>query len=193
MKKIFIGILFISFIQSSYSQQVYSSQINTTGHIQIDNKLFEIPKFDTRRIYGLTYSTFVPGSGQYYLGHKTKGAVFAVSFISSLVGALVSHNNFIGNRERIQALQFEYLNADRFTLSEYLWKQMVSVHDEQKLHERSRNIFLGLTISIWTFNMIDYIFFTKDKGPVEFSYNYNLQDGFSLFSISVPINLTDKR
>lgn len=144
--------------------------------------------FTPRRITGLAYSFFIPGSGQIYLGHKTKGMIFAVSFFTGLVGSIVSQNNFIGNRERIQSLQFEYLNADRFTLADYYWKQMVSVHDEQKLHERSRNIFTIATILVWTVNLVDYIFLSDDKGPVEFSsIQQSNNNNYNVVSISIPL------
>lgn len=151
-------------------------------------ELFKFPRFDSRRITGLAYSSFVPGSGQIYLGHTTKGAAFAISFFTSLVGAVVSQNNFIGNGERIKSLEYEYLNADRYTLAEYYWKQMVSVHEEQKRHEKARNIFIIATASIWTVNIVDYLFFTKDKGPIEFSLNYDSHNRNSIsFSMSVPL------
>lgn len=141
-----------------------------------------------RRLTGLAYSFFVPGSGQIYLGHQTKGMIFAVSFFTSLVGAIVSQNNFIGNQERIQSLQFEYLNADRFTLADYYWKQMVSVHDEQKLHEKTRNIFTVATILIWSVNLVDYIFLSDDKGPIEFSsIQQSTHNNYNLVSISIPL------
>lgn len=154
----------------------------------VDQKLGFQSLFTPRRITGFAYSFFVPGSGQIYLGHKTKGMIFAVSFFTGLVGAIVSQNNFIGNRERIQSLQFEYLNADRFTLADYYWKQMISVHDEQKLHERARNIFTVATILVWSFNLVDYIFLSDDKGPVEFSsIQQTSHNDYNLVSISIPL------
>lgn len=189
MKSKIITITFIVIllnISNAQSLQNLSESKINDDKIEL-KEIFKLPRFDSRRITGLAYSSFVPGSGQIYLGHKTKGAAFAVSFFTGLVGTIVSQNNFIGNRERIQSLQFDYLNADRYTLAEYYWKQMVSVHNEQKTHERARNIFAVATALIWTFNLVDYIFLTEDKGPIEFSYNQNLNNSYSILSISVPI------
>lgn len=189
MKSKIITITFIVIllnISNAQSLQNLSESKINDDKIEL-KEIFKLPRFDSRRITGLAYSSFVPGSGQIYLGHKTKGAAFAVSFFTGLVGTIVSQNNFIGNRERIQSLQFDYLNADRYTLAEYYWKQMVSVHNEQKTHERARNIFAVATALIWTFNLVDYIFLTEDKGPIEFSYNQNLKNSYSILSISVPI------
>ncbi|GEM_PF-1601600 len=189
MKKLYVFFTFFCFVHILSAQYSFELDYNKSEDNQLNfYNLIDIEKFDSRRITGLVYSIFIPGSGQFYLGQKTKGALFAVTFISSLVGTLVSHNNFIGNRERIQSLEFEYLNSDRYTLSEYYWQQMVTVHSEQKLHEKSRNIFIASSIAIWTMNMIDYLFFTKDKGPIEFSSNFHLMNRSLLFSISVPIN-----
>jgi len=190
MKKlILVALIFfmfnISYAQSNsnYTYQIYQELRSNKNK----KELFELPQFNSRRLTGLAYSVFVPGSGQIYLGHQTKGAAFAVTFFTGLVGAIVSQNNFIGNRERIQSLQFDYLNADRFTLADYYWKQMVDVHNEQKMHERSRNIFTAATIFIWSLNLVDYIFWTEDKGPVEFSYRSYNKLG-NVFSIAIPLN-----
>lgn len=191
MKKNIITLLLIIFTYNILNAQ---NDINSLINLNLMNKdegneLFNVPRFDTRRITGLAYSILVPGSGQIYLGHTTKGAAIAVGFFTGLVGAMVSQNNFIGNRERIQTLQYEYLNSDRFTLAEYYWKQMVSVHNEQKTHEKSRNLFALATAVIWSVNIIDYLFFTKDKGPIEFSLNPNTQNNsFIYFTVTVPLN-----
>lgn len=188
-RELIIVILSILFINILYAQSFqnlsYENSVQDKSGLK---EIFKLPKFDSRRITGLAYSSFVPGSGQIYLGHKTKGAAFAVGFFTSLIGTIVSQNNFIGNRERIQSLQFDYLNADRYTLAEYYWQQMVSVHNEQKIHERARNIFAIATGLIWTFNIVDYLFFTEDKGPIEFSYKNNLNNAYTFFSIAVPLN-----
>lgn len=190
MKKFILFVLIfymfnISYAQnnSNYTYQVYQEFRSNKSK----KELFEIPKFNPRRITGLTYSVFVPGSGQIYLGHQTKGAAFAVTFFTGLVGAIVSQNNFIGNRERLETLQFDYLNADRYTLADYYWKQMVDVHNEQKMHERARNIFTAATVFVWSLNLIDYIFWTDDKGPIEFSYKTDNNFG-NIFSIAIPLN-----
>jgi len=190
IRKIILLFLILLMVNISYAQSSsnYTYQIYQELKLNKNRKeLFELPRFDSRRITGLAYSVFVPGSGQIYLGHYTKGSAFAVTFFTSLVGAVVSQNNFIGNRERIQTLQFDYLNSDRYTLADYYWKQMVSVHNEQKMHEKTRNIFTAITIFVWSLNLVDYLFWTVDKGPVEFSYKSD--DSFGhIFSIAIPLN-----
>lgn len=190
IKKVFLLVLFLSVLNISYAQSGsnFSNQIYQELRSNKNKKeLFQLPRFDSRRITGLAYSVFVPGSGQIYLGHQTKGAAFAVTFFTGLVGAIVSQNNFIGNRERLQSLEFDYLNADRFTLADYYWKQMVSVRDEQKMHEKARNIFTAATIFMWSLNLVDYLFWTEDKGPIEFSYKSDYNKGH-LISIAIPLN-----
>lgn len=188
-QKIITTLILLLVINISNAQS--SNNLSDENLINDEQKISEIlkfPKLDARRVTGLAYSSIVPGSGQIYLGYKTKGAAFAIGFFTGLVGTIVSHNNFIGNRERIQSLQFDYLNADRYTLAEYYWKQMVSVHNEQKTNERARNIFMISTGLIWTLNIIDYLFFTEDKGPIEFSNNNSFNNSFSILSITVPLN-----
>lgn len=192
IKKFFFVALVLFMFNISYSQSISNSNFTYQIYQELKSnknkkELFELPRFDSRRITGLAYSIFVPGSGQIYLGHQTKGAAFAVTFFTGLVGAIVSQNNFIGNRERIQSLQFDYLNADRYTLADYYWNQMLSVHNDQKMHERARNIFTAATIFVWSLNLIDYLFWTEDKGPIEFSYKTNENSGH-IFSIAIPLN-----
>ncbi|MGB9664149.1 MAG: DUF5683 domain-containing protein [Ignavibacteria bacterium] len=192
VKKLLFIVLVLFIFNISYSQSLsvsnYSYQIQQELKSSKNKKgLFELTRFDSRRITGLAYSVFVPGSGQIYLGHQRKGAAFALTFFTGLVGAIVSQNNFVGNRERIQSLQFDYLNSDRFTLADYYWKQMVSVHNEQKMHERARNIFIAATVFVWSLNLFDYLFWTDDKGPIEFSYKSDNNSG-NVFSIAIPLN-----
>jgi TM2 domain-containing membrane protein YozV len=188
VKKILTIIFIILSIQNLNGQTLSSQNINPE---ESSNKKFfsdlKLPEFTPRRLTGLAYSCFVPGSGQIYLGYKTKGAAFAIGFFTGLVGAVVAQNNYIGNRERIESLQFDYLNADRYTLAEYYWKQMVSVHNEQKTHERARNIFAIATAILWTANILDYLFLTEDKGPIEFSYQNDFNNSNTLISVKIPI------
>lgn len=198
MKKIqLILILNILFFNYILAQEIYFQEQNLYKDEKLKTNLISVPEFTPRRITGLVYSTFIPGSGQIYLGSKTKGSFIALAYITSLVGAVVSQNNFIGNRERIESLQFEYLNADRYTLAEYYWKQMLNVHEEQKLHEKARNVFTLMTVFVWTINIIDYIFLTKDRGPTEFSQSLHLnslaKDDFSIFSVSLPLKIWDAK
>jgi hypothetical protein len=64
---------------------------------------------------------------------------------------------------------------------------MVSVHNEQKTHERARNIFAIATAVLWTANILDYLFLTKDKGPIEFSYQNDFNNSNTLISVKIPI------
>ncbi len=183
-----IIITFFLLVSLSFAQFQEDNFNQKTKKAESIIELFKVPKFDSRRITGLVYSTFVPGSGQIYLGSKTKGSLFALGFFTGVVGTAVSQNNFIGNRERIESLKFEYLNADRFTQAEYYWKQMVDVHNEQKMHERARDIFIVSTVILWAFNLIDYIFLTQDKGPIEFSSNNSIPTN-SITIVNISLNL----
>ncbi|MBM4174570.1 MAG: hypothetical protein FJ213_00110 [Ignavibacteria bacterium] len=152
-----------------------------------------MPEWNVRKITGLAYSTFVPGSGQFYLGHKLKGSLITVGFLASFVTAIVSHNNFISNRERLDNLKYEYYSADRYALAEELWKQIKEVHDEQKVNERKRTISSFISAGIWALNIIDYLFFTDDLGVADFSNTLKINDNListdlqTIFSIRVPL------
>ena len=183
--------------QITYSQSLSNKLSNGTMNQNIKIAAAEptplLPEWNTRRITGLAYSTFVPGSGQFYLGHKLKGSLITVGFLASSVTAIVSHNNFIANRERLDNLKFDYYGADRYALAEELWVQIKEVNDEQKVNEKKRTISTYIAAGIWVLNIIDYLFFTDDFGVADFSNNLNINNNFALtdlrniISIKIPL------
>lgn len=163
-------------VLSAHSLIKFDTESNFKETIKSQKDLFSFPEMNTRRITGLAYSTFVPGSGQFYLGHKLKGSLITVGFFGSLITTIVSHNNFIGNKERLDNLKFDYYNADKYSLAEELWLQIKEVHEEQKMNEKNRNIFIYVTIGLWALNIFDYLFLTDDLGVTDFALNQNHPD-----------------
>jgi TM2 domain-containing membrane protein YozV len=120
--------------------------------------------FNQRKVTALVYSTFIPGAGQFYLGHKVKGVFFTLATFGSLVTTIVSQNNLVGGNERLENLELQYLNTMNWERADQLWQEMLQVKaDIGKDYER-RNLFLGVTVGIWVANIIDVLFFTSDKG-----------------------------
>lgn len=144
----------------------------------------------SRRITGLAYSVFIPGSGQYFLGHKLKGALLTLGFIGSLVTTVVSANDFIGNRERMDNLKIQYQSADKYSAAENIWKQIVDVHDQQVANQKRRDIFMIVSAVLWTYNIVDYIFLTEDLGIQDFAQNKNnVKNNFVDFNL-ISFNIT---
>lgn len=128
--------------------------------------------FSKRKLTALTYSTFIPGAGQFYLGYKLKGAIFTLSAFGSLVTTIVSHNNLIGGNERLENLEIQYQSTLNWEKAEQIWQEMLQVKSDIDKDYKRRNLFLGITIGVWVANIIDVLFFTSDKGTGDiFGFN----------------------
>jgi TM2 domain-containing membrane protein YozV len=120
--------------------------------------------FNQRKVTALVYSTFIPGAGQFYLGHKVKGVFFTLATFGSLVTTIVSQNNLVGGNERLENLELQYLNTMNWERADQLWQEMLQVKADIDKDYKRRNLFLGVTVGIWVANIIDVLFFTPDKG-----------------------------
>lgn len=117
-----------------------------------------------RKLTALTYSVFIPGAGQFYLGHKIKGAVFTLTTFGSLITAVVSQNNLVGGNERLENLEIQYQSTMNWERAEQIWQEMLQVKAGIDRDYKRRNLFLGITAGLWAVNIIDVLFFTTDKG-----------------------------
>jgi len=120
--------------------------------------------FNQKKVTALVYSTFIPGAGQFYLGHKLKGVFFTLTAFGSLVTTIVSQNNLVGGNERLENLEMQYLNTMNWERADQLWQEMLQVKADIDKDYKRRNLFLGVTAGIWVVNIIDVLFFTSDKG-----------------------------
>src|SRR5690554_1193007 len=80
--------------------------------------------FSSRRTKSIIYSTFVPGSGQTFLGNELKGIGFTTAFFGTALTAILAHNNMIGRDDRIQALTQTYLTTGDYKTAEQVWAQI---------------------------------------------------------------------
>lgn len=117
-----------------------------------------------RKLTALVYSTFIPGAGQFYLGHKIKGTFFTLTTFGSLVATIVSQNNLVGGNERLENLEMQYISTMNWEKAEQIWQEMVRVKSDIDRDYKRRNLFLGITVGIWVANIIDVLFFTSEKG-----------------------------
>lgn len=122
------------------------------------------PFVSKRKLTALIYSTFIPGAGQFYLGHKLKGTAFTLTAFGSLVITIVSQNNLIGGNERLENLEIQYQSTMNWEKAEQIWQEMLQVKSDIDKDYKRRNLFLGITAGIWVANIIDVLFFTSDKG-----------------------------
>lgn len=141
---------------------------DTTAHVaSSDRPFFEI-RWSERKLTGLVLSSIVPGSGQTYLGHQTKGALFTLGTLGSALVAGLSENNVIGRNERLDELKAQYATAIRYVDSDVLWRKMVETKEILDRNRRQRDRFVRIAAVLWVANVVDVLFFTDDEGEKTF-------------------------
>ncbi len=182
-KRIFLAIILIQSL--SLAQFNYK---NNFLNLRDDNGLLS-----KRKLTALTYSTFIPGAGQFYLGHKLKGAIFTLVAFGSLTTTIISHNNLVGANERLENLEIQYQSTLNWEKAEQIWQEMLQVKSDADRDYKRRNLFLKITIGVWIANIIDVLFFTSDKGAGDiFGFNgttIEVEKIDNRFAISTKIEL----
>lgn len=133
-----------------------------------------------RRVVGLIFSTLIPGSGQSYLGHTEKGAAFTLATFGSALVAGLSESNVVGRNERLDELKSLYRVATSYVGADSIWSQMVETKGILDKDTRRRDVFIKLAVALWVANVLDYLFFTEDKGEKTFGFLPGKENSFAL-------------
>jgi hypothetical protein len=121
-----------------------------------------------RKLTAVTLSTILPGTGQSYLGHRTKGASLTVATFGCGLIAALSENNVIGRNERLDELKAAYALSGKWETSNELWLQMKETKEILDRDAKRRDLFLKVTAFLWIVNVVDVVFFTDDLGENAF-------------------------
>lgn len=124
--------------------------------------------WSTRKTRAVILSTIIPGSGQSYLGHTTKGTVLTLGFFGSGLVTLLAENNTIGRNERLTELSALYEQSVNWVEAEALWRQMLETRDIQAKDVKRRDLFLKFTAAFWIASVVDAVFFSEDLGEQAF-------------------------
>lgn len=138
---------------------------------QTDERDFFDVDFTPRRAKAAIFSTFVPGSGQTYLGDEIKGLGITLAFYGTALAAVIAHNNAQGREERIKVLTQEYNSKGNYNDAEKVWQSILGEKADRDNDYKRRSIFAWSAAVIWAFNVFDVIFLTDDKGENQFSMN----------------------
>jgi len=179
-----VSVVFRSFVADSAVQQIPSA-------------LNDISGLTDRRTTALLYSFVVPGSGQTMLGEPYKGVGITLTAFGSLLTSIISHNNFIARNERLDALEFQYANAESWINADYSYQEMRSAHQQLQRDRNRRDLFIVVTAVVWSLNIVDVLYNTEDHGESLFSLN-SLQNNSPvsavhdsphnpLFTLSLPL------
>jgi TM2 domain-containing membrane protein YozV len=139
------------------------SQLNNTP---APSKLVDL---NSRKFRAIVFSTFVPGSGQTFLGNQLKGIGFTLGFYGTVVTAVLAHANMVSREERIEVLTKEYRAAGNFPTAERVWQRIEFERGNRDNDHDRRQIFTIAAAGVWVLNMIDIIFLSSDAGLDEFA------------------------
>lgn len=119
--------------------------------------------FDDRKTKAVLYSVFVPGSGQYTLGHYLKGTAITLAFFGTGLTAVIAHNNFTGSEDRLKVLTEEYKASGGFAQAERAWQSIQTEKLKRDNDYKRRQMFTYAAIGVWVYNIIDVIFFSEER------------------------------
>jgi len=124
--------------------------------------------FSSKRMRtALIMSVIVPGAGQTYLGHSTKGALLSFLALGSVVGGYVFQSDITSNNERLVDVEGKYLSAGNFIDSDAQYQILLTLRSQSTRYQTKRNIFFGIAAAVWALNIADIIFYTPDNGKEE--------------------------
>jgi TM2 domain-containing membrane protein YozV len=139
-----------------------------TGDVAAQMRDTTIFGWSTRKTRAVVLSAIIPGSGQSYLGHSTKGTVLTLGFFGSGLITLLAENNTIGRNERLTELSALYSQSVNWVEAEALWRQMLETKDIQEKDVKRRDLFIKFTAAFWVASVVDAVFFSEDLGEHSF-------------------------
>lgn len=149
--------------------------------LQDENSFFDV-EFTPRKIRALIFSTFIPGSGQTYIGDELKGMAISLAFYGTALAAVIAHNNAQGREDRIKVLTQEYVTKGNYSDADKVWQEILTEKSNRDTDYDRRAIFTWTTAAVWVYNVLDVIFLTEDQGEDKFSLNN------SLFNVNLVAN-----
>ena len=121
-----------------------------------------------RKLTAVVLSTIIPGAGQSYLGHSTKGAVLTIGAFGCGLMSALSENNVIGRNERLHELESLYDQSNEWEISHSLWNQMTQTKQILDRDVKRRDLYLKLTAVFWAVSVMDIVLLSEDLGQEVF-------------------------
>jgi hypothetical protein len=137
------------------------------GNIHLDgsrNDQYTIELSPKTRSKALLRSLFVPGWGQRYAGHKSRGNVFLAAEVGALVGLLITNEHYQNQVSDWEKARDAYLSEDLEERLGSRYEDLVESRDDADGAYTLRQTFFWSAAGIMAFNMLDVLLFT-DVGP----------------------------
>jgi len=154
MRTIILALLFTTLLVPAMGQFVQDTTAGQTS---------SAPYWSDRRVVATALSAVIPGAGQSYLGHQTKGAAFTIGFFGAALTAVLAENNVISRNERLNELDLQYAESRSFLDSDNYWTQMVQTKSIIDDEAKRRDTFIKVAAIIWVANIVDMFLFTDEK------------------------------
>lgn len=137
------------------------------GNILLDgsqDETYSLELVPKSRRKALLRSLFIPGWGQRYAGHPARANLFLLSEAASLIGLLITHENYQDRvndwEEARDRYRSERLEENLPALRRELERQRDRADDAYRLQQ----LFVYGSVGIMAFNVIDVLLFTS-VGP----------------------------
>jgi hypothetical protein len=139
----------------------WTSQITVIGDRQNSLYMRLSPK---TRWKAAVRSAIFPGWGQYYTDRKTKGIVFGILQIGSLLSTAYAYQNYEESKDDYYAAIDRYRAEKRIDELNRLRAEMNDLRREADSAWELRNTFMALTAGIWAYNVLESILFFPRYG-----------------------------
>ncbi|UCD16872.1 MAG: PEGA domain-containing protein [Candidatus Zixiibacteriota bacterium] len=164
------GITPVSFMQGL--EGVFKVQVRKHGYETYKSSVFlqsgrpmslNVRLSPKTRMKAAARSLFVPGWGQAYSGRKFKGRIFTLLAVGSMAAYLIADNDLDDKEDRHNEIREQYLLADTYEQKQRLYPLLREAREDAYDSENIRRITIGITVAVWSLNLLDALFFFPEK------------------------------
>lgn len=141
--------------------ETYQSTVVLSGRdaVSLDIKL--TPK---TRLRAAARSLLIPGWGQQYVGHKTKGTLLTIATLGAAATTGVMYLRYESRRDDYDDFNALYHQTRSVEEREKMLTKLYSLQHDAYYAERDRNLAFGVLAGVWIYNLLDAVIFFPDYG-----------------------------
>ncbi len=150
----------------------YRLKARLTGYETWDGEIMILPGQDNTFSFTLSPKTrfkaglrslFFPGWGQYYSDQRYRAALLSLSTLGLGVASLIADADYRRKRDDYFQIMTDLSNA--VTAEEILQLRNLAREKNRQAYdaETTRNVFIGVTVGLWAYNLIDAIIFFPER------------------------------
>jgi len=139
--------------KSGYYSQSFFKIIKPRTYNNFDIELEPLSKKKA-----LLLSALYPGLGQWYSEKPTKALLMNIIALGSISTSLITNNTISDYNDEYESLQSKYRNSTSEAEINSAYKKMKDKYNELEKMQTIRNIFIGLSVSVYIASIIDAYF-----------------------------------